>query len=94
MDSAEANLSCGGEKDPTKCMIKGYRPQGGVPFGYLERLSTRARENTVNMVTPGTGAALTDRALAAHVGPQSQYYGAPSTVAPGDSASVISGAVP
>ena len=46
------------------------------------------------MVTPGTGAALTDRALAAHAGPQSQYYGAPSTVAPGDSASVVAGAVP
>ena len=27
MDSAKASLSCGGEKDPTKCMIKGYRPQ-------------------------------------------------------------------
>ena len=28
MDSAKASLSCGGEKDPTKCMIKGYGPQG------------------------------------------------------------------
>ena len=50
MDSDKARMSCGGEQDPTKCIIKGYRPSAGVPGTYLDRLKTWAGNNNINMV--------------------------------------------
>ena len=69
MDSQKAMLSCGGEKDPRRCIIKGYRPEGGSisPF-YLARLQDWAKANNVNMVQPPAAAS---RALATYGPPPS-----------------------
>ena len=84
MDSNTARLSCGGEQDPKKCIIKGYRPVGGsLPRTYLERLKEYANNNNINFVD--SGVATPARALSSLTGPP------PSTVGPGDSASVAGG---
>ena len=83
MDSAKARMSCGGEQDPKKCIIKGYRPKTGLPHAYGERLKEWANNNNVNFVDSGVAAPA--RALSSLVAPP------PSTVGPGDSASVAGG---
>ena len=95
MDSQKAMLSCGGEKDPRRCIIKGYRPEGGSisPF-YLARLQDWAKANNVNMVQPPAAAS---RALATYGPPPSvtgyQSY-AGSVIGPSDSVSVAGGDSP
>ena len=77
MDSGEARLSCGGEQDPKKCIIKGYRPDTGLPAVYVARLKEWATNNNVNFVDSGVAAPA--RALSSLIAPP------PSTVGPGDS---------
>ena len=83
MDSAKARLSCGGEQDPKKCIVKGHRPESGLPQTYVERLKGWANSNNITFVDSGVAAPA--RALSSLVGPP------PSTVGPGDSASVAGG---
>jgi hypothetical protein len=76
-------MSCGGEQDPKRCIIKGYRPEGGIAYYYEQRLRGWCNDNNVNFVEA-------PRALAT-----SHYAGtptptpAPSTVGPQDSVSVV-----
>ena len=81
MDSDKARMSCGGEQDPKRCIIKGYRPEGGIAYYYEQRLRGWCNDNNVNFVEA-------PRALAT-----SHYVGtptpAPSTVGPQDSVSVV-----
>ena len=81
MDSDKARLSCGGEQDPKKCLIKGYRPDAGMPRAYTDRLKEWCNNNNVKFVDSGIAAPA--RALSSLAGPP------PSTVGPGDSASVV-----
>ena len=81
MDSGKARLSCGGEQDPKKCIIKGYRPNTGLPAVYIARLKEWGANNNVNFVDSGVAAPA--RALSSLVAPP------PSTVGP--SASVAGG---
>ena len=76
-------LSCGGEQDPKKCIIKGYRPDTGLPAVYVARLKEWATNNNVNFVDSGVAAPA--RALSSLIAPP------PSTVGPGDSTSVAGG---
>ena len=87
LDSAKARLSCGGEQDPTRCIIKGYRPEAGLAPYYEQRLRKWCSENGVNFVdAPSTGRALATSNLPANSPPP------PSTVGPQDSVSVVGGA--
>ena len=45
-------MSCGGEYDPLKCMIKGYWPPGRVPDAYIEKLRNWAATNNVRFGKP------------------------------------------
>ena len=88
MDSAKAMLSCDGEQDPRRCIIKGFRPEGGVSPFYLARLADWAKANSVKLVEPSSA-----RALAASYAPSSagaQSYAA-SVIGPCDSISVAGG---
>ena len=86
MDSAKARLSCGGEQDPRCCILKGYRPEGGVSQVYLARLQDYAKNNNLNMPEP-SGA----RALAASSSVAGAQSYAASVVGPADSVSVAGG---
>ena len=59
MDRDKARMSCGGEQDPKRCIIKGYRPEGGIAYYYEQRLRGWCNDNKVNFVeAPGGGRAL------------------------------------
>ena len=96
MDSAKAMLSCGGESDPRRCIIKGYRPEGGISPFYLARLQDWGKANNVNVVQPPAAAS---RALATYgpppstTGYPSQSY-AGSVIGPSDSVSMAGGDSP
>ena len=45
-------MSCGGEYDPLKCMIKGYWPPHKVPDAYIEKLRNWAATNNVRFGKP------------------------------------------
>ena len=52
MDSDKARMSCGGEQDPSRCIIKGFRPDSGLVPYYKERLQGWAKDNGVQFVEP------------------------------------------
>ena len=52
LDSAKARMSCGGEYDPLKCMIKGYWPPHKVPDAYIDKLRNWAATNNVKFGKP------------------------------------------
>jgi len=86
MDSDKARMSCGGEQDPSRCIIKGFRPDSGLVPYYKERLQGWANDNGVKFVEPAAGG----RALATSIAPTSAAPPA-STVGPMDSVSVVGG---
>ena len=90
MDCTKSRMSCGGEEDPRKCIIKGYRPDNGIPATFLARLEDWCKQHNVTMSAVAPGA----RALATHTSPSlvsEQSNVAASTVGPCDSASVVGG---
>ena len=42
LDSGKERLSCGGEYDPTKCMVKGYQPSRRMSEKYKAKLTAWA----------------------------------------------------
>ena len=46
--------SCGGEYDPRKCMVKGYKPSRRVGENYLDKLRAAAERIGVKFGVPET----------------------------------------
>ena len=52
LDTVKTGISCGGEYDPLKCMIKGYEPPRKVPEAYMEKMRNWATKNNVEFGKP------------------------------------------
>ena len=52
LDAAKARISCGGEYDPLKCMIKGYESPRKVPEAYMDKLRNWAATHNVKFGKP------------------------------------------
>ena len=52
LDSGKERLSCGGEYDPTKCMVKGYQPSRRMSEKYKAKLTAWADNNNIKFGEP------------------------------------------
>ena len=60
LDTVKTGISCGGEYDPLKCMIKGYEPPRKVPEAYMEKMRNWATKNNVKFGKPSEAGASSD----------------------------------
>ena len=58
--TVKTGISCGGEYDPLKCMIKGYEPPRKVPEAYMEKMRNWATKNNVKFGKPSEAGASSD----------------------------------